>query len=173
MVLSYPLPLSRHASSQTPTNPKARAWLPSQYHPSYHTTNHPNPPSPPHASIPTPYDPSHAAHHEPTISMAVLQPPGLSTISYFWVINWDFKYIYINSASGEIALGILRGAEFSVLRIRSYYKKPGLKKWWRVCIYLCGDCRSESTVVQWRKMARTTLASRSLTSFAQALKGSL
>ena len=54
--------------------------------PIYHTTNHPNPP--PHA-IPAPYDPSYAAHHvEPTLSMAVLQPPGLSTISYFfWVIN--------------------------------------------------------------------------------------
>ena len=37
----------------------------------------------------TPYDPSYAAHHvEPTLSTAVLQPPGLSTISYFfWVIN--------------------------------------------------------------------------------------
>ena len=37
----------------------------------------------------TPYDPSYAAHHvEPTLSTAVLQPPGLSTITYFfWVIN--------------------------------------------------------------------------------------
>ena len=46
MLLSYLLPLSRHASSQTPTDPKA--FLPSQCHP----TTPPKPPNPLLLAIP-------------------------------------------------------------------------------------------------------------------------